>query len=241
MVALVCGLALGGCADDPGQPPGTDDTAAVTEPTPSDEPTEPAESANDDLDPADLPGEPTDIGPADADELAVIGVAGDDVLHLRRGPGVKFDVVAELAPMADNVAATGEARQLDRSIWFELTADGVTGWANMAYLGYLGQVTDVTAQIADLPSGTDLEALAQQVVEQRNPHAEADLTVVVVDGPHTGDLAEITVDVLGLMDDSVIGERLHIFAHPDGSRFSVRTVEATTLCSRGVTDDRLCI
>lgn len=70
--------------------------------------------------------------------------------------------------------------------------------------------------------------------------AESD--VVVVDGPKVGDLAEITMDVIGLGDDAVGGERLVIFAQVEdgGRRFRVRSVELTTLCSRAVAEDGLC-
>lgn len=67
--------------------------------------------------------------------------------------------------------------------------------------------------------------------------------IVVADGPTVGDVGEITVDIVGLGDGSVGGERLKIFAEPGagGASFTVRSVEATTLCRRGVTADRLCV
>ena len=66
--------------------------------------------------------------------------------------------------------------------------------------------------------------------------------VVVVDGPTVGDLGEITVDVVGFPDDSVLGARLRVFAEPDpgGESFTVRTVESTTLCRRAVSEG-LCV
>jgi hypothetical protein len=62
----------------------------------------------------------------------------------------------------------------------------------------------------------------------------------VVDGPHVGDLGEVTVDVVGLADDSILGWRLHVFAQPEGATFHVRTVEQTVLCARGA-DAGLCV
>ena len=54
-----------------------------------------------------------------------------------------------------------------------------------------------------------------------------------------GDPGEVTFDIVGLGDDSVGGYRLHIFANPaeEGDGFVLKSVERTTLCSRGVTGE----
>ena len=85
--------------------------------------------------------------------------------------------------------------------------------------------------------------LGQVVGRRRASAADPESKIVVVDGPRVGDLGEITVDVIDLADDAQGGERLKIFAEPGppGARFTVRTVEATALCSRGVTNDGLCV
>ena len=61
--------------------------------------------------------------------------------------------------------------------------------------------------------------------------------------PTVGDLGEVTFDVIGLLDDAQLGWRLHIFGQPTegGEGFSLKSVEGTALCGRGVTDDGLCI
>ena len=66
--------------------------------------------------------------------------------------------------------------------------------------------------------------------------------ISIVDGPAVGDLGEITVEVVGLADDSVFGYRLHVFAHPheDGEGFTLKSVERTLLCARRVSGD-LCL
>jgi hypothetical protein len=227
LLALAAALLLGACATEPAPPA---EPGGETSPTPS-----PTETA-----PGELPGEPFDMGPQEGAVLAVVGVAADDTLNMRSGPGVEFGVVAELAPLTDDVVATGESRMLDRgAVWVEATVDGVTGWANWRYLAYLGETDDIMSQLGDT-GGSEMVDVADRVVAQLYG-AESDvLTAVVVDGPHHGDLGEITVDVLGLMDDSVLGTRLHIFATPDGGRFTARVVEATPLCARGV-DAGLCL
>ncbi len=60
--------------------------------------------------------------------------------------------------------------------------------------------------------------------------------LVVVAAPTTGDLHEITYDMIGLGDDSVAGYRLHIFAISNGEDdegLTLKTIERTTFCWRG--------
>ncbi len=56
--------------------------------------------------------------------------------------------------------------------------------------------------------------------------------VMTVAADETGDLAEVTFDLLGLGDDSVRGFRLHVFGQPlpSGDAFALKSVEATDLC-----------
>ena len=85
-----------------------------------------------------LPGEPFDIGPSSGDVLSVVAVAYDDVLNLRAGPGTDFEVLKKMPPRYDRVIANGRAQALPNSIWYEVTALGVTGWASSTYLAELG-------------------------------------------------------------------------------------------------------
>lgn len=194
-----------------------------------------------------LPGERVEIHPYAGARLAVVGVAADDKLHVRTGPGVEFDVAFDLHPLATHATATGHNRSVsDGGFWSELTAGGRTGWANAAFLLQPGQVTDVTAASfptpADRPKADSMEDLGRAVARVRATD-EPTARIVVVDGPTVGDLGEITVDVIGLGDDAQGGERLKIFAEPRPAspRFTVRTVEATALCSRAVAPDGLCV
>ena len=196
---------------------------------------------------ASLPGERQDIYPYQGAKLAVVGVAADDTLKVRSGPGTEFDVVFELRPTAMNAAATGHNRSVkDAGYWSEIAVDGRTGWANTAFLLQPGQVNDITAALfptpADRPTAKTMQELGRTVARVRaGDDSEAD--IVVVDGPRVGDVGEIGVDVIGIGDDSVGGERLQIFAEPGSDResFTVRSVEATTFCSRGVTQESLCV
>jgi hypothetical protein len=233
VLVVVLALLVVACGNDD---EGADDVNAT-------KPTGTTESSNG----APLPGERVETFPYEGAQLAVVGVAADDTLNVRSGPGTEFDVVFDLDPMAMNATATGHNRSVgEAGFWSEIAVDGQTGWANTAHLLQPGQVSDITAALfptpADRPKAKTMLELGQTVARLRaSDDPESD--IVVVDQPTVDDLGEITVDIIGLGDDSLGGERLKIFAEPgpDGESFTVRTVEATTFCSRGVTDDRLCV
>ncbi|MGH3753192.1 MAG: hypothetical protein ACRDRP_10930 [Pseudonocardiaceae bacterium] len=193
-----------------------------------------------------LPGELIDIGPAAGQVVGVVGVPFDDVLNVRAAPGADQQIVARLNPLADDVVATGAARRLDQTIWHEVTAQGVTGWANRAFLAWLGGTDDVTAQIIDArggrPSAKTMLDLGR-IVAEANASDQPPSRITVTVAPTVGDLGEVTYDVVGFGDDSVLGERLHVFGRPldNGQGFSLASVERTYLCARGATDDGLCV
>lgn len=249
LLALAVVLLSGGCADTSPEAQPSESTAPTparstpasppaTSPTP---PTSPSPSDD------GLAGEPI-VGFffSEGDTLAVVGVAHDDVLNVRTGPGVGADIIATLAPLADDVIAIGSARQLPRSIWVEVDTGDVTGWANASFLAYLGDTTDVTAEVmADLGAdrtAATIQALGLAVAETRASTDPAS-DIVVVDGPTIGDLGEVTIDVIGLGDDSLYGLRLHVFGQPleTDAGFDLKSVEQTVLCGRGVSDDGRCV
>lgn len=229
LAVLALALLIAACGDDDG------DAADTTEPT-----------ATMTSDGGALPGERVETFPEEGALLAVVGVAAGETLPLRSGPGADFDVLVELEPLTTNVTATGHQRMVDGELWSEITADDDTGWAEAAHLLQPGSVDDITATLfptpADRPQAETMEELGQAVANLR-ASVEPPSDIVVVDGPTVTDLGEITVDVIGLGDDSIGGERLAIFADPDpgGEGFTVRSVEATTLCLRGVGGGGLCV
>lgn len=193
-----------------------------------------------------LPGEPFDIGPAEGDVIAVVGVAFDDVLNVRDVPA--GSIVARLDPLADDVVATGRARMLPSTIWWEVNAGSTTGWSSAAFLGWLGDVTDETSAIValagEIPTADsmfDLGLFVANLVASVDP-ASSIVETMEAGGEH--DLGEVIIDVIGLGDDSVLGFRLHVFGTPSetesGTRFSLKSVEQTLICSRGVSGG-LCV
>ena len=186
-----------------------------------------------------LPGEPSDIHPPAGAVLGVVGVAHDDVLNVREFPGLTA-IVARLAPTSDDVVAAGEGRLLDSSIWWKITAGGTTGWVNSGFVAYLGPVDDLTSSVVarhgSHPTAADMELLGWTVADalaSDDPRS----TIVMSVAPTVGDLGEVTYDVVGIGDDSQAGWRLHVFGAREGGGFSLKSVEATALCSRGITGD----
>jgi hypothetical protein len=197
--------------------------------------------------PAELPGEPIEFGPRAGDVLAVVGVAHDDRLNLRAGPGTDQEILARLSPTEDAMVAQGATRTLDdRSYWYEVEVDGTTGWVSARYVAYLGPVTDATSRVvADLgfhPTATTMAELGRIVADSQRARTDtgySELSMVVAPD-ETGDLGEVTWEVLGLADDSIGGLRLHVFGTPGADGFSLASVEQTHLCLRGGSADEPC-
>lgn len=176
----------------------------------------------------------------------MVGVPFGDVLNVRAVPGADQPIVAKPGPLASNVVAAGAARQLAESIWYKVTVDGVAGWANSRFVAWLAGTDDATAQITESlgnrPSAATMLALGRIVAEARaSDQPSSRITVTVA--PTAGDLGEVTYDVVGLGDDALLGERLHVFGRPldGGQGFALVRVERRLLCARGATDDGLCV
>jgi hypothetical protein len=171
----------------------------------------------------------------------VVGVAFDDVLNVRAAPGIDQAIVAMLDPLEAGVTALGNTRQLPNSFWYEVEFGGVTGWASAAFLAYLGDTTDQTALlVADLGATPEAETMLDlgRIVAEALASEEPASRIVVSVAPTVGDLGEVTYDVIGLGDDALFGIRLHVFGTPSegGEGFSLKSVEQTALCGRGVSE-----
>jgi hypothetical protein len=190
-----------------------------------------------------IPGEPIDFGPRTGDVLMVVGVSFDDVLNLRALPGPDQPVVATLAPDYADVVAKGETRQIPGALWVAVTVDSTDGWVNLRYLGYEGPTDDLTASVVEVlgeyPTAPTMAELGRVVAgSMASDEPESDVVVVVEE--RVGDLGEVTYDVIGLGGDSILGLRAHVFGEPVSDGFSLRTVEVTTICGRGITPEGLC-
>ncbi|MDQ1290128.1 MAG: N-acetylmuramoyl-L-alanine amidase [Actinomycetota bacterium] len=192
-----------------------------------------------------LPGHAYDAGWRAGQQLAVLGVAAGSTLAVLKTPAATPSATAvtvtSLSPVAVRLRATGRARQVGTALWTEIVADGVTGWAETAHLAVAAETADATADAVELLGRRPTEetmldlgkAVAAAFVSTEPP---SQVTVAVA--PTVGDLGEITMDVVGLADDSVAGQRLHIFGTPGVESFTLKSVEATPLCVRGVVNGR---
>ena len=208
--------------------------------TPSETTTTTAPETTTTTDPA---GEPIDFGPQEGDTVAVIGVAHDDVLNLRVGPGADQEILAEIPNTYESLTALGNTRDLGDSFWIEVEYEGTTGWVHFSFVGYIGVTDDMTAavleELGEDPVGETMADIGSAVAETfASEEPESDIVMVVA--PTVGDLGEVTFDVISIGDDAVRGYRLHVFGQPADETFEIRTVEVTTLCGRGVTTEGLC-
>lgn len=188
-------------------------------------------------------GEPIDFGPQEGDRVAVIGVAHDDVLNLRSGPGADQEIVAEIPNTYEALTALGNTRDLGDSFWIEVDYEETTGWVHFSFIGFIGVTDDMTApvleELGEDPVGETMADIGLAVAETFASDEPASDIVMVV-APTVGDLGEVTYDVIGIGDDAVRGYRVHVFGQPADETFEIRNVEVTTLCGRGVTTDGLC-
>lgn len=194
-----------------------------------------------------LAGDPFDLGPPAGAILAVVGVAHDDTLNLRAGPGTDQVVLAELDPHEDGIVALGAARVLPASIWFQVEFEGTQGWVGSSFIGLLGATDDITAAVVDALGETPVaETMLElgRIVADTQASTDPESRIRMSAAPIVGDLGEVTYDVIGLGDDSVFGVRLHVFGAPTdgGEGFSLKSVESTVICTphRGMTDDGIC-
>ena len=266
--------------EEPLEDPPVSEEAPVEEPMPEDDAAATDEDAAEPDDTgaaADLPGEPLVLGPAEGAGLAVVGIRYDSALNMRAVPngeiiarldnvmdGVRDPAIYVRRPNSDDiittvvwkrgVVATGNTRELTTSTWHEFLAGDLTGWSSAAFLAQLGATEDATSEVVDalgeIPVADTMVELGLEVA-QTMASQEPQSSVVVSGAPGlAGDLGQVTIDIVGIGDDSVRGFRLVVFAHPaedwtpdDPGPFTLKSVERTVLCHshRGVSDEGLCL
>ncbi len=190
--------------------------------------------------PVPTPGRAADLPYPAGARLGVVGVASDDVLNVRAGPGPGFPVVGRLAPLTSGVEITGRGWNPGGSFWAEVRSGGTTGWVSLRFLAGLDGTDDATAGVVrvlgERPTAPTMAALGRTVAEAL-ASADPPSTIVMSVAPSTGDLGEVTFDVLGFGDDSVSGARVTVFGEPTAGGFALRSVESTALCARGAPPD----
>ena len=228
------------------EPPETNVPAdPTTTPAPPETSEQPTSTVDDQVPDDELPGDAFELAPPAGRVLAVVGVRHDDVLNVRLAPGTDNPIVAELDPLADDLVASGRARALTRTIWWEITtATDVVGWVNASYTAQLGPTFDLTSRVVEevgsIPEAETMPDLGLLVADALRGDPDVPSEVVLTVPPSVGDLGEATHDLIGLGDDAVRGLRLHVFGQPleSGDGFALKAVESTDLCDpvRGVSE-----
>jgi hypothetical protein len=190
--------------------------------------------------PGPLPGEHATIYvPKLGEAVAVVGVRYDDTLPVRNGPGTDFGIIDGLDPLGV-AEGTGEGwfRPDQQSTWWRVGHDSSVGWVDASRIARLGDTRDATDGFVNvlggIPRASTMLELGNIVAYGFASDPGVPSTVTVVVAPTIGDLGEITLDVIGVGDDSVYGYRLVVFGTPDGAGYALKSVELTALCARGV-------
>ena len=226
-----------------------------------------------------VPGEPYELGPSAGARLALVGVAYNSALNVRDLPngeiiarldnvmdGVRDPVLLVRGPNSDEivarldlrqgVVATGNTRKLTTTVWHEIQVGEVVGWSSSAFLAPLGADRDATAEVVEalggIPTAATLEDLGLQISEVFSSSGEVQSRTTISSRPGVFEaVGDITVDVVGLPDDSVRGYRINMAAdagaedwtQDDPGPFTLRFVGVTPICDtyRGVSEEGLCL
>ena len=215
-----------------------------------------------------LAGDAISFGPAPGDRLVVVAVDFDDVLNVRDEPmgtiiamldiirGALEDRLWVLRPdssvaaylVDDAVVATGRARSLPRSTWYEVTVGGYTGWVSAAYLAYPAAVEDLTGDViraaGGVPEAATMDELVRVVLEALGPRVSGKSVTVSGPGWFEG-LAEVEIDLV-VRGSRHFGQRLYIAANAgidwddtlEIIDATLRSATLQTLCSRGWNGER---
>ena len=187
-----------------------------------------------------------------------VDVAADDTdggLNVRELPGVENAVVATL-PRGTEVSTLEGCSAVGATDWWQVTTtDGdTTGWVSKDFLSETFVATPGLGQFVTDTENVDLtaETLDELIAAIADSYGfDDDRVITLVGEAQIADAVggEVTYDITGLKDDSVNGFRVNINflfekSEPDALEIiGFRAVGITNwaLCSRGVTDDGLCI
>lgn len=173
-------------------------------------------------------------------EVGVAGLAPDqEPLEVRAVPSSEGETVAEIDRLGAVELAGREWNNPaleDEGYWAEVLVDGQRGWMLSGNLYHFAGTSDVTDDYAGVPAADSAQAAAQAVAE--DAAREADWILLTT--PEYAGEPFYRVDVTGMRDDSVAGERLFITVGENNGRYEVDEVERTLICQRGVSGD-LCV
>jgi len=169
--------------------------------------------------------------------VAVVGVEHSDILEIHEDPGVSSPLVGTLDPLDDTVVALGYARQLPQSIWWCISwGGGSEAWASSIYLSRMadpyqsfdpGVWVGLTAQ--------NLEDFLSDVENEYQRPATSEggpMSIVISELDYVNNV--ISIDVIGFLDDSLLGARLTFSTslQSDGS-LMIDDAQFRAMCRRG--------
>jgi len=218
--AAIVGLVAASC--------GADSVVAVTDPTPVPAPT--------------VAGRVIEVEPPEIRvETVLIGISSTDTIMLHALPGIDQPLAGDVPPGTSIEPLNNAFETDDGLVWWQVRAGALNGWIqpSIAYRGPSDNITDqvVDAAAAQGPFETAEDA-ARAVAAQVAPGLGAP-EIVVVSANENASGTSVTVDLLGLQDDSLLGYRLIVGT--SGSAWQPASVFQSKLCARGVTAEGLCL
>ena len=169
--------------------------------------------------------------------VAVVGVEHWDILEIHEDPGVSSPLVGTLDPLDDTVVALGYARQLPQSIWWCISWNGGSGaWASSIYLSRMAdpyQSFDSSSWVG--LTAQNLEDFLSDVENQYQRPATSEggpMRIVISELDYINNV--ISIDVIGFLDDSLLGARLTFSTslQSDGSLI-IDDAQFRGMCRRG--------
>ena len=169
--------------------------------------------------------------------VAVVGVEHWDILEIHEDPGVSSPLVGTLDPLDDTVVALGYARQLPQSIWWCISWNGGSGaWASSIYLSRMAdpyQSFDSSSWVG--LTAQNLEDFLSDVENQYQRPATSEggpMRIVISELDYINNV--ISIDVIGFLDDSLLGARLTFSTslQSDGSLI-IDDAQFRGICLRG--------
>ncbi|HEX2880670.1 MAG TPA: SH3 domain-containing protein [Polyangiaceae bacterium] len=174
--------------------------------------------------------------------MGVVRVAQDDTLNLRENPALDAPIVSKLAPDAVGIELTRQVCFLGATPWYQVRAQGKTGWVNSRYLGRVTKPRDVTSEYRE-HAGEGLAATPSDLVKRITtamttpPQTEGKYEVETVDVQVRGKVATSVLYACCELDDSVAGEQTLVTMQNRGAGWTVENAQARHLCYRGLNSD----
>ncbi len=198
------------------------------------------------------------------DEERWVDVAIDDPdggLNLRSGPGVSSPVLWAL-PQNTKVRVTNLCQTVGSTDWWKVQpiveADIEAGWVSSNFLATEMVVDDpgfepgLGKAVNDADNvGIDAETLDELAAKLAAAYGfDDDVVITMIGEPEVADAVggDVTYEFTGLKDDSLNGYRLDIGFHfqknddaTEVTGYTAVRITTQALCTRGVTDDGLCV